>query len=544
MSASLAMTALPIPSVLSVTAPMHGSNSSSSLASLEHLNTADLLSDDDIAIAINDADNTHPLQHHRHQLPPLTVSHDDSDDSDDDDTDGAEDDDSKQPLPASASSTDLLHRLASARILSGSSSTREVGIEMQRIEHERSKRESSSMPPFAIQLLDSDDQPVATLPTDADDIFSLETFSSLHCQRRSQNKQLIIAQVTTKDKNSTAFHALVHSYYDALPLLRLLYKVLPSGDVRHRYHAYQTTNPINPLTNTCIIGDVRFYMTEAVDAPQSVLPPTPSSGGRAVEVDCVRARYIGSDYNFTFSKGFREKWLPHSISAPAFPTAATPTADSSPVANSTSSSSSTPSSSSSPAPSSPAPTPPSVDKDDYLMIIHTLLQRPQRPRQRTVAWAGTDADRLAALVAGGEPAPALEWRAVSFSRAATYGVVMALYGLLAFIVFEGCLEGLINANTTSSFNISSNWYFLILPALALLFDCLTSKLYEQREPVTQWLLKASTYALYYLVPFVFAKGGSMGENVGRRAAMLGLAVWFVTYSIGWFVWLRRRVRFE
>ena len=77
---------------------------------------------------------------------------------------------------------------------------------MQRIERERSKRESSSMPPFAIQLLDSDDKPVATLQPDADDIFSLETFGALHCQRRAQGKQLIIAQVATKDKNSTAFH--------------------------------------------------------------------------------------------------------------------------------------------------------------------------------------------------------------------------------------------------------------------------------------------------------------------------------------------------
>ena len=192
---------------------MHGSNSSSSLASLEHLNTDGILSDDDVTITID---------HHRHQLPPLTISHDDSDDSDDDnDSEENSDNDSKQatsPLPASASSA-VLHRLASARILSGTSSTREVAIEMQRIEQERSKRESSSLPPFAIQLLDNDDKPVATLPTDADDIFSLETFSALHCQRRAQAKQLIIAQVTTKDKNSTAFHSVAHSTSVARPPL-------------------------------------------------------------------------------------------------------------------------------------------------------------------------------------------------------------------------------------------------------------------------------------------------------------------------------------
>ena len=520
------------PSVLSVTAPMHGSNSSSSLASLEHLTVDGLLSDDEVAIQINDDQ--------RHPLPPLAVSHDDSDDSDDDNDSSEDGDDSKQadqPQPASASSAHLL-RLASARILSGSSATREVGVEMQRIEHERSKRESSSTPPFAIQLLDSDDRPVATLQSDADDIFSLETFSALHCQRRAQGKQLIIAQVTTRDKNSTAFHSVVHSYYDALPLLRLLYKVQPTGDVRFRYHAYQTINPINPLTNTCIIGDVRFYMTEAVDVPQTVLPPTPSSGGRAIEVDCVRARYIGSDYNFSFSKAFREKWLQHSVSASS-PTASpsSPASDSSPLSGSSSSSSPTSSS------SSPASSAASVDKDDYLHVIHTLLQRPQRPRQRTVAWAGSGADRLAALVAG-ERQQIVEWRAISFPRAATYGVVIALYGLLAFLVFEGCLEGLINGDTDSSFDVSGHWFYLLLPPMSFLFDCLTSKLYERREHITAWLVKAVLYAMFYCVPFVFANGSSALDNVGRRLAMLVLAMCYLAYSVGWFAWLRRWIRFD
>ena len=519
------------PTVLSVTAPMHGSNSSSSLASLEHLNTDNILSDDDVTITIDDS-------HHSHQLPPLTISNDDSDDSDDDNDNDSGEDDSKQQQP----STDphVLRRLASARILSGTSSTREVAIEMQRIEHERSKRESSSTPPFAIQLLDSDDKPVATLQPDADDIFSLETFSALHCQRRAHGKQLIIAQVTTKDKNSTAYHSVVHSYYDALPLLRLLYKVQPNGDLRHRYHAFQTSNPINPLTNTCIIGDVRFYMTEPVDLPQTVLPPTPSNGGRAIEVDCVRARYLGSDYNFTFSKVFREQWLPHSTSA-ASPTApaSSPASDSSPLSN-TSSSSSSPSSSS---PTSPASSPLPLDKDDHLLLIHTLLQRPQKPRQRTVAWAGTDADRLAALVAGGQP-HTVEWRLISFPRAATYGVVMALYGLLAFLVFEGCLQGLINGDTDTSFDLGSTWFYLLLPPVSLLFDCLTAKLYERREHVTAWLVKAVLYAMFYCVPFVFANGASTGDNVGRRLSMLVLSMCYLAYSLGWFIWLRRWVRFE
>ena len=481
-------------------------------------------------------DDSHHL--HRHQLPPLAISHDDSDDSDDD-SESSENDSKEQPLPASASSADLLHRLASARIASGTSSTREVAVEMQRIEHERSKRESSSLPPFAVQLLDSDDNAVATLPPDADDIFSLETFSALHCQRRAQGKQLIIAQVTTKDKNSTAFHSVVHSYYDALPLLRLLYKVLPTGDVRHRYHAYQTINPINPLTNTCIIGDVKFWMTEAVDLPQTVLPPTPSNGGRTMEVECVRARYLGSDYNFTFSKAFREQWLPHSTSA-ASPTAspASPASDSSPLSNLSSSSSPASSTSSSPA-SSPLPS----DKDDHLLKIHALLQRPQRPRQRAVGWAGTDADRLAALVASGQPR-VMEWRTVSFPRAATYGVVLALYGLLVFLVFEGCLEGLINGDSSSSFDASSYWYYLLLPGMSFLSDCLTSKLYEQREHVTAWLVKAVAYAMFYCVPFVFATGSSAADNVGWRLAMLVLSMCYLAYSVGWFIWLRRWIRFE
>ena len=513
--------------VLSVTAPMHGSNSSSSLASLEHLNADALLSDDEVAITIADF---------QHYPPPLAISHDDSDDSDDD-SDGSESDSKEQPLsmPAAAHT---LRRLASARIISGTSSLREVAIEMQRIERERSKRESSSTPPFAVQLLDSDNRPVATLPPDADDIFSLETFSALHCQRRAQGKQLIIAQVTTKDKNSTAFHSVVHSYYDAIPLLRLLYKVLPSGDVRHRYHGYQTINPLNPLTNTCIIGDVRFYITEAVDVPQTVLPPSPSNGGRAHEVDCVRATYLGSDYNFTFSKAFREQWLPHSASA----SPSTPASASSPLS---SSSTAPPASSSSPSPasSSPADSPLSQDKDDYLQVIHALLQNPQRPRQRQVAWAGTDAERLAALVAS-ERAPVLEWRLVSFSRATTYGVVLALYGLLAFLVFEGCLEALINGESDSGFDTGSCWYYLLLPPMSLLFDCLTCKLYERRELVTAWLAKAVLYALFYLVPFVFATGASATDNVGRRLSLLLLAMGYLAYSVSWFVWMRRSVRFE
>ena len=271
---------------LSVTAPMHGSNSTSSLVSLDHLSDAALLDDDSHAISIADSSPT------QRPLPPrpLLLTHDDSDDSDDESQTHRRTPSpplfSPSPPPfASPAAPSTVALLASARIRTGSCTTRDMAVEMAHIAREASRRESSALPSFSIRLVDTDGLDLGVLPPDADDVFSLETFATLHQQRRAMGRQLIIAQVTTKDKNRAAVNSAVYSYYDAFPLLKVLYKVHASSmgiRLSHRYHQYSAMNPINPLTNTCIIGDVRFFITEAVDGPHSApVPALALLGGRS-----------------------------------------------------------------------------------------------------------------------------------------------------------------------------------------------------------------------------------------------------------------------
>ena len=511
--------------VLSVTLPMHGSDSSSSLASLEHLNDSTLIDDSPPPHHILDINTRFP--------PPrtlLTVTHDDSDDSDDDSPSSSPSPPPSRALPPAPLSTSTptasasVHLLASARIRSGSSTSPDMAVEMQHIATAR--KESSNSPPFHIRLVDAHGTAIAHLPPDADDVFSLDTFAALHMQRRAQGKQLIIAQVTTRDKNRTAMDATVSSYYDALPLLKVLYKVhtTPQGvHLRHRYHQHAAINPINPLTNTCVIGDVAFFMTEERTHPHTApYPPSPSSSSSASSpasgADFIQAQYIGTDYNFTFNPTFRASFLPHSVSSSDLPP--------------------TPSSS-----SSPAVPPPS---DDFLPLLHHLLQQPQKPRHRPIPWEGAGADALHALVqasgAASSSVPHIPVRYVhiSFPRAVVYGIIMALYGGVCFAVLMTALMDVINGVRSQSVDLSSEWYWLLAPPASALFDVLTGVLHETREPVVTLLFKVVVYVLYYTAPLLMLNGEGAGVNVGRRVVEMLMPALLLAYSTAWFMRLRRK----
>ena len=521
--------------VLSVTLPMHGSDSSSSLASLEHLNDSPLTDDPSTSfppshLALDILSPTAPAR------TLLTVTHDDSDDSDDDSSPPSSSTPSPhahQPQPhllptspTSPTSSHSFHRLASARIRSGSATSSDMAVEMAHIAsaREASQRESSNLPSFSIALVDSEGGEVARLAPDADDVFSLETFAALHVQRLAQGKQLLIAQVTTRDKNRMAMDATVSSYYDALPLLKVLYKVhtTPAGvHLRHRYHQYSAVNPINPLTNTCIIGDVRFFLTERRSRPHSAPhPPSPSSADHPTGSagDFIQAKYIGTDYNFTFNSAFRASLLPHSTS---------------------SSSSLPPTPSSSSSPSSPS--------DDFLPLLHHLLQQPQKPRHRPIPWEGAGADALHSLVQGGSAAVLhvpLHYTHIAFPRAVVYGVIMALYGAVCFAVFEKAMVDVVNGVRSRGVDLTDEWFWLLAPPASLLFDVLTSVLYETRESVVQLLLKLVVYGLYYALPLAVLTGEGAGVNIARRVVEMMLPGLLLTYSVGWFMWLRRKTILE
>ena len=508
--------------VLSVTVAMHGSGSTSSLASLEQRTDSPL--PDDTSHPLADLpEHTIVIDEPLPSRPQLLVSHDDSDDSDSDTDDGhpraASHRAVRPPSPVHAlsspsssrrgSTTADVLRLASARIRAGSCTSADMAVEMAHVAKEQSRRESSTLPPFSIRLLDTDGREVAALSPDADDVFSLDTFSALHRQRRSLGKALLIAQVCTRDRSRTAFDAVTYSYYDALPLLRVLYKVQATQAgvrLRHRYHQYSAINPINPLTNTCVIGDIRFFVTEAVDGPHC--PPSPTGVDRAGgSGEFITARYVGTDYHFTFQQQLRAAFfLPNAL----------------------------PSSSSSASP------------DDFVVMLDHLLQQPQKPRHRPAAWQGPGADQLAALVQAqlGVPQPTLRFVDVAFPRAVVYGIVLALYGLVCFGVFECGLQDLINGATRSSIDLSSVWYFAVPPPCSLLFDMLTAVLYDTREHPAVYPFKAVVYAAYYVVPLVLLTGDGQGVNVGRQAWEVVMPIVFLLYSLGYFFWLRRKARLE
>ena len=524
--------------VASVTAAMHGSNSTSSLESLEQLTASPFSDEDDggvyVSIDMPPQQQTAPSAASSSH-PTVVVSHGDSDDSDDDSDDG--------------------DRKSAAAVIQMTQLTGAAERSRRRASASASSRSSAC---FSIALLDSDDRALCLLPPEQEDIFSLESFCSLHQQRRALGKQLIIAQVSTRDKNCTRLNSTVFSYYDALPLLRVLFRVQTSeqrggaagvSSVRHRYHQYQTVTPVNPLTATCIIGDVRFFMADAVDGPTaaavSPFPPSPSSSSpsAACSSDTVNARYLGSDYNFAFSPAFRALFFPHSLSsapaaAPVSPSIAQTPSDSSPL-----SSSASPTSDASDSPSSS----PSAKQADFLLQLDELLRQPQKPRARTLGWVGQQAEQLHALVSGSGSGGSVDWPEylqVPFPRAMAYGTVVALYGLLCFLIFEQSMMEAINGDVSDALQLSGMWWYIALPPLMLIVDCMTGMLFRTREPLLLWLLKAALFAVYYTGPLVFLTGEDAGINLGRRLLQMLMPVLFLIYSILFFFWHWRTTRLD
>lgn len=125
-----------------------------------------------------------------------------------------------------------------------------------------------------------------------------------------------------------------------------------------------------------------------------------------------------------------------------------------------------------------------------------------------------------------------------------YGVVMAVYGLVCMLVFERAMEDMINGVRSESLDLSTEWWWVAAPPLWVLFDLLTATLYETREAPIIWLLKAVIATVYYTAPFVMLNGHGAAVNTGRRALEMALTLFFVSWSTGYFVWLRRKTRLE
>jgi hypothetical protein len=134
--------------------------------------------------------------------------------------------------------------------------------------------------------------------------------------RWAAGKSCIIAAVPTRDKEKVGFSTT--SYYDAFAANRLLFKKIPIGsgllaDVVHRYHRSHPISVLNPLTNSPIIGEVKYYSLN----PRPPLPglltngTTNATATGAVEITCVEldARFIGTDYNFAFSNEVRRRFV-------------------------------------------------------------------------------------------------------------------------------------------------------------------------------------------------------------------------------------------
>jgi hypothetical protein len=142
---------------------------------------------------------------------------------------------------------------------------------------------------------------------------SLETFLELMLHRGNAGKGLIIAQVFTRDPQNPLKS--MTSFYHATPLLRVIFK-RERDNVKHRYSESHPLVARNPLTNSPITGEVRFYLVghqseEALSRAlfsQNNEEKNNNNTSRKDTID-VPAMFIGTDYNFANSRAVRSKFI-------------------------------------------------------------------------------------------------------------------------------------------------------------------------------------------------------------------------------------------
>ncbi|TPX53343.1 hypothetical protein SeMB42_g00818 [Synchytrium endobioticum] len=109
---------------------------------------------------------------------------------------------------------------------------------------------------------------VDVLDAGNEDPFTLEPFESLIAMHAEDNKDFILARVTTVDpQDETRFY---YSYYAAHHINKVLFRTQPEESLLHRMKAK------NPLNNMTIVGDVHYYAVKPFAVPSSAMYSSPN----------------------------------------------------------------------------------------------------------------------------------------------------------------------------------------------------------------------------------------------------------------------------
>ena len=345
---------------------------------------------------------------------------------------------------------------------------------------------SSNCPRVPVLLYDGD-QPAGTVAADEDDIFSLESFSALLRLRQNAGKTLIIARVPTRSKQSA--HCIVYSSYEATGLIRHIFRRI-DDHVQHRYHRYQRTMPNNPLTNTSIVGEVKFYRcdiqrSDDADSGEFQRP--------------IVATLIGTDYEYAYSTQFRQHIADNVIEGSA--------------------------------------------DHAFISALSTLLLKPERSR-RTPQY-----DANAAFTQQDDHIYAHPWMrylARPFNRAAIYGGLLSLYIALTILIVEQGIYNLANKDTADGglqIFLTSWWYFFF-PLVSFSMDRLLSIFYRVKESSIVVLIKCIVYIAFYILPVAVFTGTDAADSLVRHLIQIVLTLALATFTAAYYWRLATRHTFH
>lgn len=307
-----------------------------------------------------------------------------------------------------------------------------------------------------------------------EDVFSLETFDCLMDNRLKAKKDLIIAAAQTRDRDGIKVET---SFYDAYPFSRLLFK-RKGSEIVHRYHRTSPLVVLNPLTNQHIVGEIKYFRIRIGEKGKWARG--------AEEGGAICGEFIGTDFNFAYSKEFRHKF-------------------------------------------------------------YTCALEPHDFKLVEIGKALDDEKRIDMLDDGSSARPLnptavqnSEQSHVAFPKACLFGWVLGFYFLIAFLVLTRSIIQI--EKQVPSDNINS-WFAAFLPFFSAATDFLSASILKQREPCLRFSIKLSLWCTYFVLPSVLFGGAESSESSTVRNVLdIVCPLIFVGYSIQFFQTRNRTVR--
>jgi hypothetical protein len=368
-----------------------------------------------------------------------------------------------------------------------------------------------------LQLFEELNEPGMTLTSDTEDIFTLDTFHAMIQSRirgaislQRSIRPLIIARVTTRDKQCT--QKLNIHFYEATNLLKVLFKLIDDR-ILHRYHRYDAILPTNPLTNTVILGEVRFYSIDYSNI-QPLLSSASTSTSSSSQLSSFTpskyvARFIGTDYNYAYSEEFRALFTTALMDMNV--------------------------------------------EDVNLAKINQALLASEIPRPGSQA--GNPNEQIIFLPPSQAPLipccrifpqnrPIIP---IPFARSVIFGSLLSFYIALTILLMTTSIHALRTSDNSTSANssgrittilefISSTWYCLFLPFISFFFDQSLSVLYSQSLHKGILSFKILLYMLYFILPILSFTSHFASIAIGLRYIPLIVLpiVYLLLSSLIWF----------